>query len=155
MSIRSKTKTPKLPLTEAERTQLRRAKLRVADMGSQQPEHLSVLLGVSLERARELVALAAFQTIPSIGPKLAEDLVLLGYRTLGELRGLNGADLIDALEAKYGCQIDPCVEDQLRCVIHHAENPGSDKQWWAFTEERKAYREQRGYPATRPQSRQT
>ncbi|WP_426984029.1 helix-hairpin-helix domain-containing protein [Brevibacillus borstelensis] len=155
MPIRSqaKTKTPKLPLTEAERTQLRRAKLLLTEIGSQHPEHLSAQLGTSFERARELIALAAFQSVPSIGPKLAEDLVLLGYYSLSELHGLKGADLIDALEGKYGCQIDPCVEDQLRCVIHHAENPGSDKQWWDFTGERKAYREQHGYPPNRPQSR--
>lgn len=50
MPIRSqaKTKTPKLPLTEAERTQLRRAKLLLTEVGSQHPEHLSAQLGTSL-----------------------------------------------------------------------------------------------------------
>ncbi|USG66464.1 helix-hairpin-helix domain-containing protein [Brevibacillus ruminantium] len=152
MPTSQKPKSPKLPLTHAERTQLRRAKLRLTDIEKQSPEPFSSLLGISVERARELIALAAFQTIPSIGPKLAEDLVRLGYYSLDELRGRDGAELIDTLELIYGCQIDPCVEDQIRCVIHHADYPDSQKQWWEFTEERKSFRAQHGYPPTRPAS---
>jgi len=33
--------------------------------------------------------------------------------------------------------------------VHHANNPGSKKQWWDFTGERKAYRSKYGYPMYR------
>ncbi|UOK56513.1 helix-hairpin-helix domain-containing protein [Bacillus sp. OVS6] len=46
--------------------------------------------------------------------------------------------------------MDPCVEDVMRCVVYHANHPGSDKNWWEFTEDRKKYREIFGYPDDRP-----
>ncbi len=49
-----------------------------------------------------------------------------------------------------GYWVDPCVEDALRCIVYHANNPNSDKCWFDFTEGRKSYRAQNGYPATRP-----
>ncbi|RFU61195.1 helix-hairpin-helix domain-containing protein [Bacillus sp. V59.32b] len=104
----------------------------------------------STERARYLQALAQFQAIHSIGPKLAQMVIELGYYSLEEIKGEEGAELLNRLEAKIGHWEDPCVEDSLRCVVHHANHPGSDKSWWHFTVERKAYREQYGYPATRP-----
>lgn len=150
MNTHSRSKTPKLPLTAEERSALRKQKLRIADISSHSPGLLAERLGITSERASLLIALAAFQSIPSIGPKLACDLAALGYRSLDELRHKNGASLFDELEAHFDVWIDPCVEDQLRCVVHHAHSPGSDRQWWDFTEERKAFRAQHGYPPTRP-----
>lgn len=150
MSLPIRGKTPKLPLTADERSAMRRHNLRIADIGSQEPSQLATCLGITAERASELVALAVFQSIPSIGPKLASDLILLGYRSLAQLRDKDGSALIDELEERCGTWIDPCVEDQMRCVVHYANHPDSDKQWWDFTEERKAFRAQHGYPSTRP-----
>ncbi|MFD1677829.1 helix-hairpin-helix domain-containing protein [Alicyclobacillus fodiniaquatilis] len=42
------------------------------------------------------------------------------------------------------------LSDTLRCIVHHANHPDSEKSWFAFTEERKRYRQQFGYPDTRP-----
>ncbi len=107
-------------------------------------------LNAPSQRAKILQALFEFQEIPSIGIRFANDLIFLGYYNLSELKDAKGPELLDQYEKKLGNRVDPCVEDQFRLVVYYANNPGSKKQWWDFTAERKAYRSKRGYPATRP-----
>lgn len=143
-------KNPKLPLSDEERLQLRSLKIRIRDIAGMQPEKLADTLGISFFRARKLVALASFQQIPSIGPQLARNIVDLGYFSLDEVKGLEGAQMFDRLEKLYGCQIDPCVEDGLWLIAYVAKSNKMDKSWWDFSEERKAYRSRYGYPEDRP-----
>jgi len=140
----------KLPLTDEERTKLRKHKLKITEIASVPIDELRSILDVSLKRAKTLVALASFQQIPSIGPRMAENLIDLGYFSIDSFKGEDGAKLTDELEKLYGYQVDPCVEDQIRLVVYYADNQNKDKQWWDFTEERKAYRAKYGYPDTRP-----
>ncbi len=42
------------------------------------------------------------------------------------------------------------MEDQCRLVVHYASHRDDSKKWWDFTEERKNYRAENGYPANRP-----
>lgn len=107
-------------------------------------------LNSSPQRAKTLQALYEFQQLPSIGIRFAHDLMFLGYYNLTELKGMQGAELLDSYERKLGSKVDPCVEDQFRLIVYYANNPGSKKQWWNFTAERKAYRAKYGYPADRP-----
>ena len=107
-------------------------------------------LNATPQHAKTLQALYEFQQIPSIGIRFAHDLIFLGYYSLAELKDIQGADMLNQYEKKLGSRVDPCVEDQFRLVVHHANNRGSKKQWWDFTAERKAYRSQYGYPDTRP-----
>ncbi|WP_346726767.1 helix-hairpin-helix domain-containing protein [Bacillus suaedaesalsae] len=108
-------------------------------------------IGFKENRAKEIIALSIFQAIPSVGPGLANNVVNdLGYYDFEQIRGQRGEELILALEKKYGVWMDPCVEDGLRCIVYHANKPNSDKSWWDFTEERKAYRSKYGYPEDRP-----
>lgn len=44
-----------------------------------------------------------------------------------EVKERNGSKLFDELEQKLGVWTDSCVEDQIRCVIHFANNPESKK----------------------------
>lgn len=144
-------KRPKLPLTDEERRQLRSVKIKLADIPMLDEEKLASVLQVDLKRAKFLKGMASFQQIPSIGEKFAYDLAhTLGYCRLDELKDEKWPEVFHRLELSYGCWIDPCVEDQVICVIHHANHPESDKQWFDFTEERKLYRKQHGYPASRP-----
>jgi hypothetical protein len=145
-----KRKSPKLPLTDGERSALRKLKIRLAEIADQEPEQLAVHLGITFERARFLVAQARFQQLPDIGPRGAKWLTDLGYSSLEELAGEDPAEMLNRLETFYGCWVDPCVEDCLRMVVHYAEHPDSDKRWFDFTEERKQFREAHGYPADRP-----
>lgn len=143
---------PKLPLTDVERKRLRALKIKLAQIADYSPVELAGSLDITEDRARLLSALASFQRVPSIGSKLAYNLVELGFYSLQDIKagGVSGEELINRLEKLHGVWMDPCVEDVMRLAVHHAHHPGSDKQWWDFTSERKAYRKEHGYPADRP-----
>lgn len=140
-----------LPLTEIEKASLRKNKIKIADILDFAPDELEVLLNATNERAKEIYALAEFQTVPSVGIKFAEDLVFLGYYSLKELKQKDGAKLTDEYEQKKGYWIDPCVEDQFRLVVNFANTSDTKKTWWDFTEERKKFRDENGYPKNRPE----
>ncbi len=143
-------KNIKLPLTDAEKAILRKNKIKIANILNFTTDELEVLLNIKPERAKEIYALAEFQTVPSIGIKFAEDLVFLGYYTLNELRNKDGAKLTDEYELKKGYWTDPCVEDQFRLVINFANTQDAKKTWWDFTAARKKFRNENGYPQNRP-----
>lgn len=140
----------KLPLNDFEKAELKKNKVKIAHILNYASDELEVLLNSKPERAKEIYALAEFQTVPSIGLKFAEDLVFLGYFSLCELKNKVGAELTDEYELKKGYWIDPCVEDQFRLVVNYAKTNDTTKMWWNFTEERKKYRLENGYPLNRP-----
>lgn len=141
----------KLPLTEIEKANLRMNKIKISDILDYATDELEVLLDSTTERVKEIYALAEFQTIPSVGIKFAEDLVFLGYYSLNDLIHKDGAELIDEYEQKKGYWVDPCVEDQFRLVVYFANTNDANKTWWDFTEIRKKFRSENGYPKSRPQ----
>lgn len=143
-------RTIKLPLTAAEKRQLRQHKLKICDLADIPVDELEVILTCSADRAKEIHALAIFQLIPSVGIRFAEDLVFLGYYSLDALIGKSGAQLIDDYEVKKGFWVDPCVEDQFRLAVHVAETGDMNQVWWNFTAERKRFRAEHGYPESRP-----
>lgn len=114
------------------------------------PVVIQEMLSCTKKRARELFAFSEFQSVPSVGPRFAQDLIGMGFYSLSDLRGKDGARLTDAYEKKVGVWIDPCVEDMFRLVVHHALHPEDPRKWWDFTAERKRYRLEAGYPADRP-----
>lgn len=141
----------KLPLTNVEKSKLRRAKVKISEIHTFNKEQIAQMLNISVEKARTLKGLADFQNVPSIGYKLAEKLVFkLNIFSISEIQKKNGAELFDELEKKLGVWTDSCVEDQIRCVVNYANNPKCNKQWFDFTDERKAYREKVGFPENRP-----
>lgn len=141
----------KLPLTDCEKSKLRKAKVKISEIHTFSKEQIVQMLDVSVERAKILKGLADFQSVPSIGPKLAERLVFkLNIFSLSEIKEKDAAELFDELEKKSGVWIDSCVEDQVRCVINFSNNLDSSKQWFDFTEDRKAYRDKVGFPKNRP-----
>jgi hypothetical protein len=141
----------KLPLTDIEKANLRRHKIKMADILDFARDELEVLLNATGERVKEIYALAEFQSVPTVGIKFAEDLVFLGYYSLDELKCKDGAILTDEYELKKGYWVDPCVEDQFRLVVNFANTNDTNKTWWNFTEERKKFRTENGYPNCRPQ----
>jgi len=141
----------KLPLTDVEKANLRKNKIKIANIIDFATDELEVLLNTTPERAKEVYALAEFQTVPSVGIKFAEDLVFLGYYSLSELKNKDGAKLTDEYEQKKGYWTDPCVEDQFRLIVNFANTQDTKKTWWDFTEERKKFRNENGYPKSRPE----
>ncbi len=140
----------KLSLTENERKQLRKHKIKKVEILEFSPDELAELLSISENRAKEIYALADFQQVPTIGVEFAKDLIFLGYSQLAELADKDGALLLNDFEKKQGFQTDPCVEDQFRLVVDFAKHKNYSKKWWDFTEERKAFRAEFGYPKDRP-----
>ncbi|QAS54309.1 helix-hairpin-helix domain-containing protein [Halobacillus litoralis] len=141
----------KIPLTNGEKAKLRKRKMRIAHIPELSIADLAEILEVPEKRAQELKGIAIFQQIPSIGHHLAAKMVHnLGICSLEELKGADGAVLCDRLELEMGVWTDPCVEDQIRCLVHHSEHQDSKMQWHHFTSERKKYRSHYGYPETRP-----
>ena len=143
-------KNIQIPLNEAEKACLRKKKIRQAEIAHLTVEELIFLLETNKQRAKEIHALCAFQQLPSIGIRFAEDLVFMNIYSLEELRGKNPIDLLHAYECKKGAWYDPCLEDQFRLIVYFANGGAEVKQWWDFTAERKAYRLKNGYPADRP-----
>ena len=76
----------KVPLTAVEKANLRKNKIKITAIPEFAIDELEVLLNATPERAKEVYALAEFQTVPSVGIKFAEDLVFLGYYSLDELK---------------------------------------------------------------------
>lgn len=148
--MKSKTNI-KLPLTDTEKASLRKHKIKIANILDFATDELEMLLNATTERAKEIYALAEFQTVQSVGIKFAEDLVFLGYYSLNELKEKDGAKLTDEYENKLGYWVDPCVEDQFRLVVNFANTNDTTRSWWDFTEERKKFRTENGYPKSRPQ----
>ncbi|MGN9865984.1 helix-hairpin-helix domain-containing protein [Bacillus swezeyi] len=114
----------KLPLTEQERSNLRAARIKMKDTAELELSNLAQALNSPLARAKYIKALAQFQTVPSIGPKIiAQSVVDLGYDSFAEIKHETGADLIIRLEKLKGYWEDPCAEDALRCIVHYANHP--------------------------------
>ncbi|HWZ02457.1 MAG TPA: helix-hairpin-helix domain-containing protein [Mucilaginibacter sp.] len=143
-------KTIKLNLTASEKQYLKQKGVQINRLAEYATDEISALLNTGKQRANELFALITFQSIPSVGPKFAYDLISLGYYSIDDLLDKDGPTLFDELERKQGFWTDPCVEDQFRLVVHYAKHRGSNKNWWDFTADRKAYRAEHGYPHDRP-----
>lgn len=140
-----------LELSENERKNLRKHKIKKSEILEYASDELAVLLNIPEVRAKEIYALADFQQIPSIGIEFAKDLVYLGFYSVDELNEKNGAKLTDYYEKKKGYRTDPCVEDQFRLAVDFAKNRDYSKKWWNFTSDRKKYRIEIGYPKDRPE----
>jgi len=140
----------RLDILISEKRKLRVNKVKLSEIHHHSAENLRAILGISKIRAMELKAISQFQTIPSIGIRFAQDLISLGFYSIQDLKGKDPAKLVDRLERQLGAWIDPCVEDQMRLCIHYAEHFDNRVKWWDFTKERKAFRQQYGYPANRP-----
>ncbi|TFF35733.1 helix-hairpin-helix domain-containing protein [Mucilaginibacter psychrotolerans] len=138
-------------LTETEKQTLKAQKISQKMLQDHAPDEVAVLLNASPHRAKELQALAEFQSIPSLGINFAEELIGQGYYSLAQLKGKDAVELFDAFENHCGTWADPCVEDSYRLLVHYIETRDDSKRWWHFTAERKAYREQHGFAANRPQ----
>jgi AraC-like DNA-binding protein len=134
----------------SEKKKLRANGIKLKEIHHHSIRELRSVLHVSEIRAMELKAMSEFQSVSSIGIRFAENLMQLGFYSLKEIRGKDPAKLVNRLELQLGVWIDPCVEDQFRLVVHYADHPGSVKNWWDFTNQRKAFRQKKGYPSNRP-----
>lgn len=77
--------------------------------------------------------LKAFQQIPGVGPRVAEDLWELNFRSVQDLAGQDPEAMYYQLCAKQGMQVDRCMLYVFRCAVYYAANQQHDPEllkWW-------------------------
>lgn len=85
----------------------------------------------------DLAALRALRELPNVGPAVARDLLRLGIRRPGQLKGRDPLRLYRTLCRRDGVRHDPCVIDVFMALTDHASGAPA-KPWWHFTKKRKA-----------------
>ncbi len=88
--------------------------------------------------ARHVVG-SELETLPGIGPSLAQDLRDLGFRETGDLPRQNPETMFDHLCALRGEKIDRCVLYAFRCAVYVAgtEHPDPElRKWWNWKDQR-------------------
>lgn len=73
------------------------------------------------------------QSLPSIGPSLAEDLRALGFRSPADLHGQDPERMFADLCEMRGQTIDRCVLYSFRCAVYAATSGDADpelRKWW-------------------------
>lgn len=123
----------KLTLSPEERSKLRRQKIAVGKLAGMDPQLLSELCVLSLQRCRYLVAMADFQALAGVGPAAAQDLWDLGCRSLSDVAQGDPVDMYNELCIQVDTELDPCVEDVFRCAIAQVRDPHlplEQTNWW-------------------------
>ena len=78
------------------------------------------------------------QTIPGIGPSMAQDLRDLGIYSVGELVGQQPAVMYKRLCQLHDMRIDRCVLYVFRCAVYFATEDQHDQdllKWWNWKDE--------------------
>ena len=73
------------------------------------------------------------QTIPGIGPRIAQALNELGYRRISQLRGADPEQMYLKLCDLRGEHIDRCALYVFRCAVYYASRARHDPErlkWW-------------------------
>lgn len=81
-------------------------------------------------------AFREFQTMPNIGPAMAEDLVRLKIKSIEDLGKQDPLALYNRMGKLDGAQHDPCVLDTFMAAVDFART-GLRKPWWEYTPLRK------------------
>jgi hypothetical protein len=77
------------------------------------------------------------QSIPGIGPSMAQDLIDLGYTRVSELKGADPEAMYQKLGELRGMHIDRCVLYEFRCAVYFASSEEHDAEllkWWNWKE---------------------
>jgi len=89
-----------------------------------------------MSKAQHASQVKCFTDIPNIGKAMADDFILLGFKTPQDLAHADPLALYHKLCVLTHTRQDPCVLDTFMAAIDFMQG-GSAKPWWAFTEERK------------------
>ena len=82
------------------------------------------------------------QDLVSVGPAISRDLMLMGIRSVSELRRRNPEKLYEKLCRVTGKSQDICCLDVFRAAVAQARNPrlpSEQCQWWYWSRQRKAH----------------
>lgn len=73
------------------------------------------------------------QTIPGIGPSMAQDLRDLGIYKISDLEGQNPEMMFKRLRLIHDIEMDRCVLYVFRCAVYYATESSHDPEllkWW-------------------------
>ncbi|MDH4072041.1 MAG: helix-hairpin-helix domain-containing protein [Gammaproteobacteria bacterium] len=79
------------------------------------------------------------QTIPGIGPSMAQDLRDLGYFQVSDLKGQDPELMYKRLMLMHDMHIDPCVLYVFRCAVYYATAERHEPEllkWWVWKDAR-------------------
>lgn len=128
--------SPTLQLSPVERECLRRAGVKLKNLSLMSADKLELLTNLPFYRCEELVELSQLQGLVSVGPSIALDMWILGYRSVDMLCSAHPHTMYNNLCRLLKTRVDPCVEDVFRCAIAQARNPNLPaecKNWWYWT----------------------
>lgn len=83
--------------------------------------------------------LKELQTIPGVGPNIAQDFGDIGIKNISDLKGKNPEKLYLKFSAKQGHHVDRCVLYVCRSSVYFAEtkNPDPKKlKWWNWKDKK-------------------
>ena len=75
------------------------------------------------------------QSIPGIGPSMAQDLRDLGYFKVSDLKGQDPELMYKRLKLIHGMPIDRCVLYVFRCAVYFANEDEHEPEllkWWVW-----------------------
>lgn len=78
------------------------------------------------------------QTIPGIGPSMAQDLRDLGIFRVEDLVGQSPELMFQKLRLMHGAHLDRCVLYVFRCAVYYASHENHDPEllkWWNWKDE--------------------
>jgi nucleotidyltransferase/DNA polymerase involved in DNA repair len=73
------------------------------------------------------------QSIPGVGPSIAQDLRSLGIEKVADLKGRDPQKLYDRLSELTNAHQDRCVLYTFRCAVYYASHIRHDPEklkWW-------------------------
>jgi len=80
-----------------------------------------------------------FEAIPGVGDKISKELIDLGYKNVGELKGENPEVMYQNLIELRGRHIDRCVLYVFRCAVYFTSNSVHDPEllkWWNWKDKK-------------------
>jgi len=73
-------------------------------------------------------SLKELQTIPGVGPNIAEHMWKLGIRSVADLRGRDPEEIYRALGEREGGPVDRCALYVMRCAVYYASHKKHDPE---------------------------
>jgi hypothetical protein len=94
---------------------------------------------ISPEGPNRKQALKDLQTIPGVGPNIAEHMWKIGVRSVRELKGRDPEELYRALARREGGPVDRCALYVFRCAVYYASRKKHDPEkllWWNWQDKK-------------------
>ena len=83
--------------------------------------------------SEEVAALKDLQRIPGVGPSIAQDFYLQGFRRVAELQGCDPQALYEKQCELQGGHVDRCWLYVARCAVYFAQSASPEPEklkWW-------------------------